>query len=142
MGGKQRSPAFARGFEDMLPREIFLKWCDLVCFGEYFVKFLSKKKIVKRFIFHTKIIDNVLLLTVFRGIGAYSPDFLSIAYFSVFWRTFSVNCLLRKYITHYVPQKKKKIIQFYCINTTEKIPTPPTNISDTSENITTPLETI
>ena len=47
------------------------------------------------FIFHIKIIDNVLLRTIFKGIGAYSPDFLSIVQFSVFWRTFSVNFLLR-----------------------------------------------
>ena len=31
------------GFGGMLPREIFLKWCNLVRFREYFVKILSKK---------------------------------------------------------------------------------------------------
>ena len=36
--------------------------------------------------------------TIFRGIGAYSPDFLSIVQFGVFWSTFSVNFVLRKYI--------------------------------------------
>ena len=36
--------------------------------------------------------------TIFRGIGAYSPDFLSIVQFGVFWSTISVNFLLRKYI--------------------------------------------
>ena len=41
-------------------------------------------------------IDNVLLM----GIGAYSTVFLSIVQFSMFWRTFSVNFLLRIYIIH------------------------------------------
>ena len=36
--------------------------------------------------------------TILRGIGAYSPDFLSIVQLGVFWSTFSVNFLLRKYI--------------------------------------------
>ena len=44
--------------------------------------------------------DNVLLRTIFRGIGAYSTDFLSIVQFSVFWHTFSMNFLLRKFIIH------------------------------------------
>ena len=47
-------------------------WCVL---ENIFAKILSKK-IVKIFIFHIKLIDNVLLRTLFRGIGAYSPDFL------------------------------------------------------------------
>ena len=34
--------------------------------------------------------------TLIRGIGAYSPDFLSIVQFGVFWSTFSVIFLLRK----------------------------------------------
>ena len=33
-----------------------------------------------------------------RGIGAYSPDFLSIVQYDVFWSTFFVNFLLGKYI--------------------------------------------
>ena len=40
-------------------------------------------------------IDNVLFLGIK---GAYSTVFLSIVQFSKFWRTFSVNFLLRKYI--------------------------------------------
>ena len=39
--------------------------------------------------------------TIFRGIGAYALDFLSIVQFhefGVFWSIFSVNFLLRKYI--------------------------------------------
>ena len=31
------------GFGDMHPREIFLKWCNLVLLREYFAKILSKK---------------------------------------------------------------------------------------------------
>ena len=44
--------------------------------------------------------DNVLLRTLCmcKGIGVYSPDFLSIMQFGVFWSTLSVNFLLRKYI--------------------------------------------
>ena len=67
-------------------------------FGEYFGKILSKKKIVKTLIFQIKIIDNVLLLTMFMSIGAYATDFLSIVQFSMFWRTFSVNFLLMYYV--------------------------------------------
>ena len=52
-------------------------------FGEHFAKIFSKK-IAKIFIFHIKIIDNVLLCTIFRGSGAYSPDFLSIVQRSEF----------------------------------------------------------
>ena len=37
-----------------------------------------------------------------RGIGAYSPDFLSIVQFGVFWSTFSVNFLFRIYIYKYL----------------------------------------
>ena len=44
-----------------------------------------------------KIIDNVLLRTIFRNIGAYSPDFLSLVRFGVLWVTVSVNFLLRKH---------------------------------------------
>ena len=35
-----------------------------------------------------------------EGIGAYSPDFLSLVRFSVFWSTVSVNFLLRKYYNY------------------------------------------
>ena len=31
------------GFGGMLPREIFLKWCNLVCFREYFAKNVARK---------------------------------------------------------------------------------------------------
>ena len=47
-----------------------------------------------------KIIDNVLLRTIFRGIAAYSSDFLSLMRFGVFWSTVSVNFLLRKYYNY------------------------------------------
>ena len=59
---------------------------------------IFSKKIAKIFIFYIKIIDKVLLCTIFRGSGAYSLDFLSIVQRSEFWRKFSVNFLLRKYI--------------------------------------------
>ena len=47
------------------PTRKFFKWCNLVRFGENFVK-----KIVKIFNFLIKIIDNVLLRTIFKGVGA------------------------------------------------------------------------
>ena len=71
-------------------------WCVL---ENILLKFCPKK-IVKIIIFLIKIIDNVLLRAIFRSIRAYSTDFLSIVQFSVFWHTFSVNFLLRIYITH------------------------------------------
>ena len=39
-------------------------------------------------------------LCIFRGIDAYSPDFLSLVRFGVFWSTVSVNFLLRKYYNY------------------------------------------
>ena len=33
--------ALLGGFGGMLPREIFLKWCNLVCFRVYFAQILS-----------------------------------------------------------------------------------------------------
>ena len=42
--------------------------------------------------------DNVLLRTISRGIAAYSPDFLSLMRFGVFWSTVSVNFLLENII--------------------------------------------
>ena len=56
------------------PEKIFKNdaiWCVL---ENILLKF-CKKKIVKIFIFYIKIIDNVSAHTIFRGIGAYSPDF-------------------------------------------------------------------
>ena len=43
-------------------------------------------------------IDVVLLRTIFRGNGAYSPECLFIVQFCLFWSTISENFLLRKYI--------------------------------------------
>ena len=74
------------GLGGMLPQENFKKLCNLVRFREYFAKIL-----LKIVLFYMKIIDNVLLRTIFRGIGAYSPDFLSLVRFGVFWSTVSVN---------------------------------------------------
>ena len=87
------------GFGGMLPRENFKKWCNLVRFREYFATILSKNNL-KKVIFYIKITDNVLLRTFFRGIAAYSPDFLSLVQFGVFWSTVSVNFLLRKYYNY------------------------------------------
>ena len=50
------------------------------------------KKIFKMFIFCIKIIDIVLLCTIFRGIGAYSPECLFIVQIGPY------ISLLRKYI--------------------------------------------
>ena len=50
--------------------------------------------------FYIKIIASVLLRTIFRGIGAYSPDCLSLVRFGVFWSTVSVNFLLRTYYNY------------------------------------------
>ena len=61
------------GFGGMLPRENFKKWCNLVRFGVHFAAILSKK-FAKMFILYTKVIDIVLLGTIFRGIAAYSPE--------------------------------------------------------------------
>ena len=71
---------------DAPPRK-FLKngaiWCVLE--DIYFAKILSKINL-KNSHFYIKIIDNVLLRTIFRDIGActYSPDFLSLVRFGVF----------------------------------------------------------
>ena len=46
---------------------------------------------------------------IYWGIGAYSPDFLSIVQFGVFWSTFSVIFLLRKYIKYF-----NNIDMIYC----------------------------
>ena len=61
------------GFGGMLLRENFKKWCNLVRFGVYFAAILSKK-FAKMFILYTKVIDIVLLGTIFKGIAAYSPE--------------------------------------------------------------------
>ena len=44
--------------------------------------------------------NDVLLRTIFRGIGACSPDFLSLVRFGVFWSTVSVIFLLREYYNY------------------------------------------
>ena len=53
-------------------------------FGVYFAAILSEKN-VKMFIFYTKVIDIVLLRTIYRGIGAYSPECLFIVQFGASW---------------------------------------------------------
>ena len=57
----------------MLPREFFLKWCNLMRSGVYFATILQKKNIVKIFIF-IKIKDIVLLRTIFRGTLEHTPQ--------------------------------------------------------------------
>ena len=94
-----QSHVFVRGVRGHAPPRKFLKWCNLVRFRKYFVKIFSKINL-KIVIFYIKITDNVLLRTIFRGIGAYSPDFLSLVRFGVFWSTVSVNFLLRKYYNY------------------------------------------
>ena len=49
---------------------------------------ICQKKIVKMFIFYTKVIDIVLLRTIYRGIGAYSPECLFIVQFGASWNIF------------------------------------------------------
>ena len=71
-------------------------WCVL---ESILLKFCQKNNF-KKVIFYIKITDNVLLRTIFRGIAAYSPDFLSLVRFGVFWSTVSVNFLLRKYYNY------------------------------------------
>ena len=46
---------FARGVGGHVPREIFLKWCNLVRFGVYFVQILSLKNF-KNYHFYIKIL--------------------------------------------------------------------------------------
>ena len=65
----------------MFPRENLKKWCNLVRLGVNFAA-ICLKKIVKIFIFYIKIIDIVLLCTIFRGIRAYSPERV---FFGVIW---------------------------------------------------------
>ena len=42
------------------------KWCNFVRFTEYFAEIMSKKICKNIVIFYIKIIDNVLLCTIFR----------------------------------------------------------------------------
>ena len=46
-GAHGEAMRFVRGFGGMLPRENFLKWCNLVRFGVYFDQILSLKNIQK-----------------------------------------------------------------------------------------------
>ena len=69
-----QSHAFVREVRGHAPtRKFKKKWCNLVRFGVYFAAILSKK-FAKMFILYTKVIDIVLLGTIFRGIAAYSPE--------------------------------------------------------------------
>ena len=72
--------AFVRGVRGMLFKK-------MVLFGVYFAAILSEK-IVKMFIFYTKVIDIVLLRSIYRSIGAYSPECLFIVPFGASWNVF------------------------------------------------------
>ena len=75
----RRRHAFVRGVRGMLPQNFFLK---MVHFGVYLLQF-CQKKIVKMLIFYTKVIDIVLLRTIYRGIRAYSPECLLCNYCAI-----------------------------------------------------------
>ena len=94
------APRLLGGFGGMLPRKKKIKngaiWCVL---ESILLKFCQKNNF-KKIIFYIKITDNVLLRAIIRGIAAYSPDFLSLVRFGVFWSTVSVNFLLRKYYNY------------------------------------------
>ena len=68
--------------------ENFLKNGAIWCVLEYILLQFCQKKIVKMFIFYTKVIDIVLLCTIYRGIGAYSPEYLFIVQFGAPWNIF------------------------------------------------------
>ena len=67
--GRGKATRLLGGFGGMLPRENFKKWCNL----EYILLQFSQKNLQKCY-FYTKVIDIVLLGTIFRGIAAYSPE--------------------------------------------------------------------
>ena len=64
-----RSHAFARGVRACSPGNL---WCNLVRFGEYFSKILEKNW--KNIHFYIKIIDNVLLCTLYLGVLEHTPQ--------------------------------------------------------------------
>ena len=69
-----QSHVFSIGwFGGMLPRKKNLKWCNLVRFGEHFAKF-CKKKNCKDIHFFIKIINNVLLRTLYLGVLEHTPQ--------------------------------------------------------------------
>ena len=72
-------------FGGMLPRENFKNGAILCVLENILLKF-GIKKVVKIFIFYIKIIDNVLLRTLYLGVleHTYSPDFLLIVQFGLF----------------------------------------------------------
>ena len=90
-----------RGSGACSPEKIF-KNCAIWCVLKSILQnFLSKNNLkYSLFLYKFKIIDNVLLRTIYRGIAAYSPDFLSPVRFGVSWSTVSVNFLLRKYFNY------------------------------------------
>ena len=75
------------------PEKIFKNGAIWAVLESILLKFCQKNNL-KKVIFYIKITDNVLLRTIFRGIAAYSPDFLSLVRFGVFWSTVSVNFLV------------------------------------------------
>ena len=71
--GRGKATRLLGGFGGMLPPRKFLK---MVQFGAFWSIFSCNfvKKICKNVILYTKVIDIVLLGTIFRGIAAYSPE--------------------------------------------------------------------
>ena len=69
-------------------------WCVLA----YILLQFCPKKFVKMFIFYIKIIDIVLLRTIFRGIGAYSRMFVYCAIWCVLEYIFRERSLKKIYM--------------------------------------------
>ena len=61
------------GFGGYPPPRKLKKWCKLVRFGEYFAKILLKKY-CKNIHFCIKIINNVLLRTLYFGVLEHTPQ--------------------------------------------------------------------
>ena len=68
------------GFGACFP-EMSLKNGAILCVLEYILLQFCQEKIVKMFIIYTKVIDIVLLRTIYRGIGAYFSECLFIVQF-------------------------------------------------------------
>ena len=95
--GRGKATRFARGDRGHTPPRKFFKNGAIWCVLEYILLQFCPIKIVKIFIFFIKIIDIVLLRTIFRGIEAYSRMFVYSAIWCVLEYIFR-NVLLRIYI--------------------------------------------
>ena len=104
-----KATRFLGGFGACSPEKIFKNSVIWDVLENILLKF-CKKKIVNIFIFCKK--NNrecITTHTIVRGIGAYSPDFLSIVQCGVFWSTFSVKS-----------QSTRKISFIVKVSTTQK----------------------